>query len=278
MTVQWGHKIAICGLVGAGKSLLLHAILGEIPKISGIVDVFGSIAYVSQTCWIQSGTIRDIILYGKLMDTTKYEKTLKACALDKDINSFDHGDEIEIGQRGLNMSGGQKQRIQLARAVYNDVDIYFLDDPFSAVDAHTAAILFNECVMAALAHKTVILVTHQVEVNKILVMEAGQITQSGSYEELLTPGTAFEQLVNAHKNAVTVLEFSNDEQVERQKKLGQNLLKKSHGPLSTKENSEGGISMKGLPGVQLTEEEETEIGDVSMSIKSEFIEVKMEVL
>ena len=132
--------------------------------------------------------------------------------------------------------------------------------------------------MAALAHKTVILVTHQVEVNKILVMEAGQITQSGSYEELLISGTAFEQLVNAHKNAVTVLEFSNDEQVEPQKKLGQNLLEKSHGPLSTKENSEGGISMKGLPGVQLTEEEETEIGDVSMSIKSEFIEVKMEVL
>ncbi|CBI35971.3 unnamed protein product, partial [Vitis vinifera] len=254
LTVQRGHKIAICGPVGAGKSSLLHAILGEIPKISGTVDVFGSIAYVSQTSWIQSGTIRDNILYGKPMDTTKYEKAIKACALDKDINSFDHGDETEIGHRGLNMSGGQKQRMQLARAVYNDADIYLLDDPFSAVDAHTAAILFNECVMAALAHKTVILVTHQ-------VMEAGQITQSGSYEELLTSGTAFEQLVNAHKNAVTVLEFSNDEQVEPQK-LDQNLLEKSHGSLFTKENSEGEISMKGLPGVQLTEEEETEIGDV----------------
>lgn len=265
LTVQRGHKIAICGPVGAGKSSLLHAILGEIPKISGTVHVFGSIAYVSQTSWIQSGTIRDNILYGKPMDTTKYEKAIKACALDKDINSFDHGDETEIGHRGLNMSGGQKQRMQLARAVYNDADIYLLDDPFSAVDAHTAAILFNECVMAALAHKTVILVTHQVEflseVDKILVMEAGQITQSGSYEELLTSGTAFEQLVNAHKNAVTVLEFSNDEQVEPQK-LDQNLLEKSHGSLFTKENSEGEISMKGLPGVQLTEEEETEIGDV----------------
>ena len=104
MTVQWGHKIAFCGPVGAGKSSLLHAIFGEIPKFSGIVDVFGSIAYASQTSWIQSRTIRDNILYGKPMDTTKYEKTLKACALDKDINSFDHGDEIEIGQRGLNMS------------------------------------------------------------------------------------------------------------------------------------------------------------------------------
>ena len=135
----------------------------------------------------------------------------------------------------------QKQRIQLARAIYNDSDVYFLDDPFSAVDAHTTAILFYECVMAALAHKIVILVTHQVEflseVNKILVVEAGQITQSGSYEELLTSGTTFEQLVNAYKNAVTVLEFPNDVQVEPQK-LNQNLLKKSHGFLSTKENSE----------------------------------------
>ena len=77
------------------------------------------------------------------MDKTKYEKAIKACALDKDINNFNHGDLTEIGQRGLNMSGGQKQRIQLARAVYNDADIYFLDDPFSAVDAHTAAFLFN---------------------------------------------------------------------------------------------------------------------------------------
>ncbi|MCH99944.1 multidrug resistance ABC transporter family protein [Trifolium medium] len=107
------------------------------------------------------------------MDTARYEKAIKACALDKDISDFSHGDLTEIGQRGINMSGGQKQRIQLARSVYYDADIYLLDDPFSAVDAHTAAILFNDCVMTALRKKTVILVTHQVEflsqVDSILV-------------------------------------------------------------------------------------------------------------
>lgn len=103
----------------------------------------GSIAYVSQTSWIQSGTIRDNILFGRPMDEGRYEMAIRACALDKDINSFNNGDLTEIGQRGLNLSGGQKQRIQLARAVYNDADIYLLDDPFSAVDAQTAAILFN---------------------------------------------------------------------------------------------------------------------------------------
>jgi ABC-type transport system involved in cytochrome bd biosynthesis fused ATPase/permease subunit len=106
------------------------------------IEVYGSVAYVSQSAWIQSGTIRENILFGKPFDRERYEKAIKACALDKDIENFANGDATEIGQRGLNMSGGQKQRIQLARAVYNDADVYLLDDPFSAVDAHTAATLF----------------------------------------------------------------------------------------------------------------------------------------
>ncbi|XP_062153987.1 ABC transporter C family member 8-like [Alnus glutinosa] len=266
LEIRWGQKVAICGPVGAGKSSLLYAVLGEIPKISGTVNVFGSIAYVSQTSWIQSGTIRDNILYGKPMDKTRYDKAIIACALDKDINTFNNGDLTEIGQRGLNMSGGQKQRIQLARAVYSDADIYLLDDPFSAVDAHTAAFLFNDCVMAALGKKTVILVTHQVEflseVDKNLVMEGGQITQSGSYEELLMAGTAFEQLVNAHRDAMTVLNPSADTSQRESQKVDTVQPEESQGSSLTKENSEGAIAAKGLPGAQLTEEEEREIGDV----------------
>lgn len=107
------------------------------------VEICGSIAYVSQTSWIQSGSIRDNILFGKAMDNNKYQMTIKACALDKDIGDFEYGDLTEIGQRGLNLSGGQKQRVQLARAVYSDADIYLLDDPFSAVDSHTASYLFE---------------------------------------------------------------------------------------------------------------------------------------
>ncbi|KAJ9179309.1 hypothetical protein P3X46_011116 [Hevea brasiliensis] len=266
LDVKWGQKIAICGPVGAGKSSLLYAILGEMPKISGTVNVFGSIAYVSQTSWIQSGTVRDNILYGKPMDEARYEKAIKACALDKDINSFNHGDLIEIGQRGLNMSGGQKQRIQLARAVYNDADIYLLDDPFSAVDAHTAAILFNDCIMTALENKTVILVTHQVEflsaVDRIMVMDGGQITQSGSYEQLLMAGTAFEQLMNAHKDSITALGASNYQSQGKSLTVDTVRPDESNMSYTTKQNSEGDISAKGVPVVQLTEDEEKETGDV----------------
>ncbi|KHN39292.1 ABC transporter C family member 8 [Glycine soja] len=221
------------------------------------VNVSGTVAYVSQTSWIQSGTVRDNILFGKPMDKTRYDDAIKVCALDKDINDFSHGDLTEIGQRGINMSGGQKQRIQLARAVYNDADIYLLDDPFSAVDAHTAAILFNDCVMMALREKTVILVTHQVEflsqVDTILVMEGGKVTQAGNYVNLLTSGTAFEQLVSAHKEAISELEQNNENKTHTEE---------SQGFYLTKNQSEGEICYKGQLGVQLTQEEEKEIGDV----------------
>ncbi|KAJ6389507.1 hypothetical protein OIU77_027769 [Salix suchowensis] len=234
-------KIAVCGPVGAGKSSLLYAILGEIPKLSEIVSVMGSIAYVCSN----------------FMDPEWN---------DKDINSFRYGDLTEIGQRGLNMSGGQKQRIQLARAVYNDADIYLLDDPFSAVDAHTASILFNDCVMTALEKKTVILVTHQLEflaaVDRILVMESGKITQSGSYEELLIAGTAFEQLINAHKDSITLSGPLNNENQGESLKVDMVQSDESKLPRPGKDNIEGEISVKSVPGVQLTEEEEKENGDV----------------
>ncbi|PNT75777.1 hypothetical protein BRADI_1g37850v3, partial [Brachypodium distachyon] len=204
LKVHQGEKIAVCGSVGSGKSSLLYALLREIPTRSGSVEVFGSVAYVSQNSWIQSGTVRDNILFGKTFNKALYEKAVKSCALDDDIANFDNGDLTEIGQRGLNMSGGQKQKIQLARAVYSDADIYLLDDPFSAIDAHTAAVLFYDCVMTTLSEKTVVLVTHQVEflteTDRILVMEGGQVKQQGRYAELLESGTTFEKLLTEEED------------------------------------------------------------------------------
>lgn len=103
----------------------------------------GTTAYVPQTAWIQSGTIEDNILFGQPMDHERYAETIRACALERDIELMEHGDQTEIGERGINLSGGQKQRIQLARAVYQDSDIYLLDDVFSAVDAHTGSAIFK---------------------------------------------------------------------------------------------------------------------------------------
>lgn len=140
-----GMKVAVCGTVGSGKTSLLSCILGEIEKRSGRVKVSGSKAYVPQSAWILTGNIRDNILFGSPYEKDKYDRTVKACALEKDFELFSNGDLTEIGERGINMSGGQKQRIQIARAVYQDADIYLLDDPFSAVDAHTGSQLFQVC-------------------------------------------------------------------------------------------------------------------------------------
>ncbi len=100
-------------------------------------------AYVAQSAWIQNGTIQDNIIFGKQMEEVLYRDTLHACALQNDLSQLPHGDQTEIGERGINLSGGQKQRVQLARAVYQEADIYLLDDVFSAVDAHTGTQLFN---------------------------------------------------------------------------------------------------------------------------------------
>nr|GFB39622.1 ABC transporter C family member 5 [Tanacetum cinerariifolium] len=123
------------------------------------VRICGSAAYVSQSAWIQSGNIEENVLFGNPMDKAKYKSVLNACSLKKDLELFSHGDQTIIGDRGINLSGGQKQRVQLARALYQDADIYLLDDPFSAVDAHTGSELFKEYIMTALAAKTVVFVT-----------------------------------------------------------------------------------------------------------------------
>lgn len=206
LQVKRGMKVAICGTVGSGKSSLLSCILGEMQKLSGVVKISGSKAYVPQSPWILTGNIRENILFGYPFVSSKYDRTIEACALIKDFDLFAAGDLTEIGERGINMSGGQKQRIQIARAVYQDADIYLLDDPFSAVDAHTGTQLFQDCLMGVLKDKTILYVTHQVEflpaADLILVMQHGKIGQAGTFEELLKQNIGFEVLVGAHSQAI----------------------------------------------------------------------------
>ena len=81
--------------------------------------------------------------------------------------------------------GGQKARVNLARAIYKDADIYLLDDPLSAVDAHVGKHLFEECIKKFLQDKVVILVTHQIqylkEADNILVLQQGKVTHQGRF-------------------------------------------------------------------------------------------------
>ncbi|KAG5231750.1 ABC transporter family member [Salix suchowensis] len=214
LEIKKGELTAIVGTVGSGKSSLLASILGEMHKISGKIKICGTTAYVAQTSWIQNGTIEDNILFGLPMNKERYKEVLRVCCLEKDLEMMEFGDQTEIGERGINLSGGQKQRIQLARAVYQDCDIYLLDDVFSAVDAHTGTSIFKECVRGALKGKTILLVTHQVDflhnVDLISVMRDGQIVQSGKYNDLLVSGLDFRELVAAHETAGELVEVSTE--------------------------------------------------------------------
>ncbi|RZC52528.1 hypothetical protein C5167_020953 [Papaver somniferum] len=214
LQINKGEFIAIVGTVGSGKSSFLAAILGEMHKISGKVRVCGTTAYVAQTPWIQNGTIQANILFGTAMDINRYREVIRVCCLEKDLNMMEFGDQTEIGERGINLSGGQKQRIQLARAVYQDCDIYLLDDIFSAVDAHTGSELFKDCVRGALKNKTILLVTHQVDflhnADLILVMRDGMIVQSGKHDELIDSGLDYGALVAAHESSMELVEEENN--------------------------------------------------------------------
>ncbi|GBN56929.1 Multidrug resistance-associated protein 1 [Araneus ventricosus] len=207
LSVRQGSLVAVVGPVGAGKSALFSAILGEMHAAEGTVRIMKNshLAYVPQQAWIQNATLRQNILFVKPMDKTQYDLTLSRCCLKPDLKILPGGDLTEIGEKGVNLSGGQKQRVSLARAVYQDADIYLLDDPLSAVDSHVGAHIFKHVVGpdGALRNKTRILATHDIsvlqDVDKIYVLSEGKILESGSYLELMNQKGEFARLIEENR-------------------------------------------------------------------------------
>lgn len=138
---------------------------------------------MSQQPWIQRGTIRDNIVFGRTFDETRYKTVLKVCGLAEDILLLPAGDLTGVGEAGMTLSGGQKARVALARAVYQDKPVYLLDDILAAVDARVAKHIFQQCIMGFLKSKTRILCTHYeaylVHADTVLYMEDGKVTMQG---------------------------------------------------------------------------------------------------
>ncbi|KAF9139964.1 hypothetical protein BGX30_007218 [Mortierella sp. GBA39] len=201
LSVKNKSLTAVVGRVGQGKSSLLNAIIGEMYKQEGTICVRGRIAYVPQQAFIVNATVRDNIIFGNPFDQEHYRRVLTACGLDPDLDLLPAGDMTEIGERGINLSGGQKQRVSLARATYDNADIYLLDDPLSAVDAHVDRHLWDNLIGrdGLLKGKTRILVTHGIHhldlVDQIVVMKDGEIAELGRYEELVAAKKSFYQLM-----------------------------------------------------------------------------------
>ncbi|XP_073333856.1 multidrug resistance-associated protein 1-like [Pagrus major] len=202
MNVKTGFLVAVVGHVGSGKSSLLSAMLGEMERRSGFISIKGSVAYIPQQAWIQNASLKDNILFGGERKESWYHRVLEACALLPDLDILPAGDSTEIGEKGLNLSGGQKQRVSLARAVYRRSDVYLLDDPLSAVDAHVGQHIFDRVIgpRGLLKDKTRVLVTHGLsflsKADLILVMEEGHVSEMGSYMELMERRGAFAKLIH----------------------------------------------------------------------------------
>ncbi|CAM9996930.1 unnamed protein product, partial [Ectocarpus fasciculatus] len=218
LRIEPGQLVGVVGPVGSSKSSLLMAVLREIaPESAGGVggasaaeggaghghgernsepgvSVLGRLAYASQEPWIQSGTLRENILFGRAMDQKRYDAVIRDCALERDLSLLPSGDQTGIGDRGVNLSGGQKARVGLARMAYAHADTYLMDDPLSAVDPAVGRELFSKVVCGRLKGSTRLLVTHQVhylrdpEVDQIIVMHHGKIIGKGRYEELEASG------------------------------------------------------------------------------------------
>ncbi|XP_077376249.1 ATP-binding cassette sub-family C member 12 isoform X2 [Festucalex cinctus] len=198
-----GKLLGVCGNVGSGKTSLISSILEQMHLLEGSVSADGTFAYVSQQAWIFHGTVQENILMGSPMDKDKYERVLDVCSLRPDLKILPYADHTEIGERGLNLSGGQKQRISLARAVYANKDIFLLDDPLSAVDAHVGKHIFEECIKRQLRGKSIILVTHQLQYlefcDDILVLENGEVQESGNHHTLIRANGRYAQLISSYQ-------------------------------------------------------------------------------
>lgn len=211
-----GDLSVISGKTGTGKSLILSALIGEVDLLEGKIFVPptvspfdrhdnkahpenwilpGSVAFVAQTPWLESASLRDNILFGLPFVDTRYQEVLEVCALKKDLEILTDGDKTELGANGINLSGGQKWRITLARAIYSRSEILIMDDIFSAVDAHVGRQILDKCIGGELCKgRTRILVTHHVglvqPLTKYLVeLGEGTVLQAGLTSELEENGT-----------------------------------------------------------------------------------------
>ena len=215
LKVHAGSNIAIVGNSGGGKTTLINLLPRFYDVTSGKILIDGTdirqysleslrnnIAVVFQDNFLFSGTIKDNILFGK-PDATDEEinEVLRLVYLDTFVAGLEHGINSEIGERGTMLSGGQKQRVAIARALIKDAPIVILDEATSALDNKSEAVV-QKAIENLMKNRTVFVIAHRLSTIKnaeqIIVMNDGEIAESGTHEELLQKENgAYAALYNA---------------------------------------------------------------------------------
>lgn len=202
MAIPAGETHAIVGATGAGKSTVIRLMLRFHDPRSGSVRIDGqdlkslsytslrnSTGYVSQDVFLFHGTVRENIAYGRPdASTDDIERAARQAEAHEFIQTLPNGYDTVVGERGQKLSGGQRQRLSLARAILRDPTILILDEATSAVDNETEA-----AIQRSLAHvtkgRTSVVIAHRLstvrDADKIWVLEAGQVTEAGTHDELV---------------------------------------------------------------------------------------------
>ncbi|XP_077090604.1 ATP-binding cassette sub-family C member 9 isoform X7 [Siphateles boraxobius] len=247
--IPTGQLTMIVGQVGCGKSSLLLAMLGEMQTISGKVFwskmpdceiLFDgnisknrySVAYATQKSWLLNATVEENITFGSPFNKQRYKAVIDACSLQPDIDLLPFGDQTEIGERGINLSGGQRQRICVARALYQNTNIVFLDDPFSALDIHLSDHLMQEGILKFLQDdkRTLVLVTHKLQylihADWIIAMKDGSVLREGTLKDIQTHDVElyehWKTLMNRHDQ-----ELEKETELESQTTLERKTLRRA---------------------------------------------------
>lgn len=250
-----GTKVAIVGKVGAGKTSLLSAVLGEWSPSAGKVKlaVDAKVGYSGQHSFIQTGTVAQNIRFG-LPEGGDIDGAIYAAGMTDDLEQLADGKDTEIGENGINLSGGQKQRLSLARVAYAEPELILLDDPLSAVDPDMEDHLAEQLIWGKWRNKTILMASHRLghlaKFDQVLFLTGDGNWHLGSYDELLTRLPEFRAWVEASERA----DVSRD---KHKRKLAATAVQ--------------GEAKRAPSGVRAIDEEDREDGHVDLSVYGTYL-------
>jgi ATP-binding cassette subfamily B protein len=209
--VEQGQTVGIVGYTGSGKTTLVNLIprLFDPDKGEVLIDgvnvkkiplkvLRGSIGYVQQDVFLFSDTVKNNITFGvDGVDEDKIISVAKIAHIYDEIMEFPNKFDTIVGERGITLSGGQKQRVGLARALIKEPKILILDDSFSSVDAYTEEMILKN-LKEYRKGRTTIIISHRITAVKdadfIIVLDDGEIVESGTHDELIELGGIYAEL------------------------------------------------------------------------------------
>lgn len=204
LEIKKGSRIGIIGQTGGGKSTLMDIMMGLLTPTEGkmlidnheITDLNqhewrSNIVHVPQTIYLADTTIAENIAFGIPKNEIDMEKVIssgkKACLHDL-VESWNHGYNTSVGEMGVKLSGGQRQRIGIARALYKNASVLFLDEATNALDDNTETKIMHS-LYSLEENLTIIIVAHRTSTLKgcdtIIKLSDGRISESGSFEDLI---------------------------------------------------------------------------------------------